>query len=86
MPHPPRHIPRISPFILFLIRDAFMMILTVGLSAAIRLNEKWIKTENARKDAERSRTETELKYVLYDNQNDMVPLNREMDFIRRTAG
>ncbi len=123
MPHPPRHIPRISPFILFLIRDAFMMILTVGLSAAIRLNEKWIKTENARKDAERSRTETELKnlrnqlnphfllntlnniyaliafdrdkaqdavqelgrllrYVLYDNQNDMVPLNREMDFIR----
>ena len=93
----------------------------------LRLNEKWIKTENARKDAERSRTETELKnlrnqlnphfllntlsniyaliafdrdkaqdavqelgrllrYVLYDNQNDMVPLNREMDFIRRTAG
>lgn len=123
LPPPPVHRPKINPSILFFARDAFIMILTISLAAAIRLEGKWAKAESARKDAERSRTEAELKnlrnqinphfllntlnniyaliafdsekaqgvvkelsrllrYVLYDNQNETVPLNREMDFIR----
>lgn len=107
----------------FLTRDAFSMILTVGLSAAIRLSGRWVQVEAARREAEKSRTEAELKnlrnqlnphfllntlnniyaliafdadkaqvavqelsrllrHVLYDNQQNFVPLCQEMDFIR----
>lgn len=99
------------------------MILTVGLSAAIRMSRRWAANENARREAEQQRTEAELKnlrsqlnphfllntlnniyaliafdadkaqqavqelsrllrHVLYDNQQNLVPLNKEMDFIR----
>lgn len=37
------------------------MILTVGLSAAIRLSGRWVQVEAARREAEKSRTEAELK-------------------------
>lgn len=46
---------------IFIVRDIFSMILTVGLSAAIRLSGKWVQTENARREAEKNRTEAELK-------------------------
>lgn len=107
----------------FIARDVFSMILTVGLSVAIKMSGRWTQIENARREAEKSRTEAELKnlrsqlnphfllntlnniyaliafdadkaqnavqelsrllrHVLYDNQQNFVPLNKEMDFIR----
>ena len=121
-PHarPPRMVP---PRWLFWARDAFSMVLTVGLSAAIRLSKRWVKAEDARREAEKSRAEAELKnlrnqlnphfllntlnniyaliafdadkaqvavqelsrllrYVLYENQQPAVGLDREMEFVR----
>lgn len=46
---------------IFVIRDVFSMILTAGLSAAIRLSGRWMQAENARREAEKDRTEAELK-------------------------
>ena len=46
---------------IFIMRDLFSMILTVGLSAAIRLSGRWVQVEAARREAEKSRTEAELK-------------------------
>lgn len=108
---------------IFVLRDIFSMVLTTGLSVAIRLSARWSQIENARREAEKSRTEAELKnlrnqlnphfllntlnniyaliafdsdkaqaavqelsrllrHVLYDNQESVVPLEKEMDFIR----
>lgn len=108
---------------IFFLRDIFSMVLTVGLSAAIRMSRRWAANEAARREAEQQRTEAELKnlrsqlnphfllntlnniyaliafdadkaqqavqelsrllrHVLYDNQQNVVPLNKEMDFIR----
>lgn len=50
-----------SPKWIFIMRDFFSMILTVGLSAAIRLSGRWVQVEAARREAEKSRTEAELK-------------------------
>ena len=99
------------------------MILTAGLSAAIKLSRRWAQMDAARREAEKSRTEAELKnlrnqlnphfllntlnniyaliafdtdkaqtavqelsrllrHVLYDNQQNFVTLDKEMDFIR----
>lgn len=49
------------PHWIFFLRDIFSMILTVGLSTAIRMSGHWARTEAARQEAERSRTEAELK-------------------------
>lgn len=49
------------PIWIFILRDVFSMILTVGLAAAIRMSGRWIKVEAARREAEKSRTEAELK-------------------------
>ncbi len=46
---------------LFMLRDAFSMVLTIGLSAAIRLSRRWMQAEEARREAEKSRAEAELK-------------------------
>ena len=108
---------------IFLARDTFTMALIIGMSIAIRMSKKWVQAENARKEAERSRTEAELKnlrnqinphfllntlnniyalimfdtpraqeavqelsrllrYVLYDNQQRLVALPKEAEFIR----
>lgn len=108
---------------IFSVRDAITMILIIGLSVALKMSRKWMHTENARREAEKNRTEAELKnlrnqinphfllntlnniyaliafdrdraqeavqelsrllrYVLYDNQQEFVDLNREADFIR----
>jgi len=53
-PRPPR------PWIFF-IRDILGMAFTVGISAIIRITKRWSKIEYARKEAEKSRAEAELK-------------------------
>ena len=58
-PRLPRHIG--PPRWVLIARDAFSMVLTVGLSAAIRLSRRWAQTEEARREAEKSRAEAELK-------------------------
>jgi len=45
----------------FLIRDILGMCFTAGLSAILRISRRWSKLENARREAERQRTEAELK-------------------------
>jgi Putative regulator of cell autolysis len=108
---------------IFFVRDILSLIFTIGLSAAIRMSARWGQAEAARREAEKSRTEAELKnlrnqlnphfllntlnniyaliafdsdkaqqavqelskllrYVLYDNQQNYVPLCKEVDFIR----
>lgn len=108
---------------IFILRDVSTMILTAGLSAAIKLSRRWAQMDAARREAEKSRTEAELKnlrnqlnphfllntlnniyaliafdadkaqtavqelsrllrHVLYDNQQNFVTLDKEMDFIR----
>ncbi|MDE6172283.1 histidine kinase [uncultured Bacteroides sp.] len=49
------------PSWIFILRDVFSMILTVGLAAAIRMSGRWADIEAARREAEKSRTEAELK-------------------------
>lgn len=44
---------------IFIMRDVFSMVLTVGLAAAIRMSDRWIKVEAARREAEKSRAEAE---------------------------
>lgn len=58
-PKPKR--PNIPPGWLFFIRDMLSLVFTIGLSAAIRMSARWSKIEAARKEAERSRAEAELK-------------------------
>jgi two-component sensor histidine kinase len=114
-PHPPKwpfHFQYILSLILF-----------IGLSAAIRMSERWAKSEVERREAEKSRTEAELKnlrnqlnphfllntlnniyaliafdtakaqkvveelskllrHVLYDNQQNFVPICKEAEFMR----
>ena len=108
---------------IFILRDVSTMILTAGLSAAIKLSRRWAQMDADRREAEKSRTEAELKnlrnqlnphfllntlnniyaliafdadkaqtavqelsrllrHVLYDNQQNFVTLDKEMDFIR----
>lgn len=111
------------PMMMFLISNTIMLILTAGLSAAIRLSERWTETEAGRREAEKSKTEAELKnlknqlnphfllntlnniyaliafdtdkaqqavqdlskllrYVLYDNNRNYVPLRQDVEFMR----
>mgnify|MGYP005906804157 FL=1 len=46
---------------IFILRDVFSMVLTVGLSAAIKMSGRWVQMDAARREAEKSRTEAELK-------------------------
>jgi len=98
-------------------------VLFIGLSAAIRMSQRWIKSDEARREAEKSRAEAELKnlrnqlnphfllntlnniyaliafdtdkaqrvveelsrllrHVLYEDQEDYVPLHKEVDFMK----
>ncbi|MBR5085527.1 MAG: histidine kinase [Muribaculaceae bacterium] len=43
------------------VQMSFMLILVVGLSVAIRMSQRWHKLQEAKKDAERIRTDAELK-------------------------
>lgn len=116
----PQNLP---PRILFMLRDVTTLVFAVGLSIAIRLSIRWREAEDARKEAEKSKAETELmllrnqlnphfllntlnniyaliafdtekaqeavqdlskllRYVLYENQSNLVSLNREVNFIK----
>ncbi len=57
---PPRESHR-PPIWLFLISNTLMLVLTAGLSAAIRLSARWTEIESGRREAERQKTEAELK-------------------------
>jgi len=58
--HPgPRHLFDIRW--IFFIQNLFMMAVTAGLAAAIRMSQQWAKAETARQEAEKSRSEAELK-------------------------
>lgn len=46
---------------IFTIRDASTMIMVICVSVAIRMSKKWVQTESARREAEKSKTEAELK-------------------------
>ena len=46
---------------LFFLRDMLSLVFTIGLSAAIRMSARWTQNEAARKEAEKSRAEAELK-------------------------
>ncbi len=122
-PIPPIKKPHMPPGWIFFVRDILSLIFTIGLSAAIRMSARWGEAEAARREAEKSRTEAELKnlrnqlnphfllntlnniyaliafdadkaqtavqelsrllrHVLYDNQQNFVTLDKEMDFIR----
>lgn len=59
VPKPKR--PNSPPGWLFFARDMLSLIFTIALSAAIRMSARWTQTEAARKEAERNRTEAELK-------------------------
>lgn len=123
MPPPRHHRSSPPPWWKFFMREILSMIFMIGLSVAIRMSRRWAETEAARREAEKNRTEAELKnlrnqinphfllntlnniyaliafdsekaqqavqelskllrYILYDNQQTLVPLGKEADFIR----
>lgn len=123
MPPPPNFPQRMPARWIFLLRDVGMMAFVAGLGTAIRTSLRWRQTEEQLIEAEKQRTEAELKnlknqlnphfllntlnniyalitfdrdkaqeavqelskllrYVLYDNQDTFVPLEKELDFIR----
>jgi len=116
---PPTLLPR---EVLSIIVDVFSMMLTIGLSMAVKMTGKWYKTEVERQEQEKKHTEAELmnlrqqlnphflfntlnniyaliaispdkaqksmlelskllRYVLYENNSNFVPLERELNFI-----
>lgn len=52
---------RLIPFWFFLLRDTVSMALVIGLAAAIRLSSQWDRMEEARREAEHSRAQSELR-------------------------
>lgn len=61
VPHPSGRPHMGPPRWLFISRDCCSMIFTVGLSTAIRLSSRWVQIEADRREAERIKTEAELK-------------------------
>lgn len=49
------------PRLMFLLRDGMMMLLTAGLSVAIRMTDNWYIVETEKKELEKARTEAELQ-------------------------
>lgn len=113
---------RIDPVLFSFMRDFVSIAMIICLSALVKMGMRWQEAENARREAEKSRSEAELKnlrnqlnphfllntlnniyalipidadkaqeavselsrllrYVLYDNNRQTVPLGKEMDFI-----
>ena len=67
LPDRPPH-PMGPPKTIFMLRDIGSMILTAGLSAAIKMSRRWTQLEAARREAEQRRTEAELKEVVYNGR------------------
>lgn len=53
--------PRPNPVFLWLLKDSLMLILTAGLSVAIKVTANWYKTERERQEIEKEKTAAELK-------------------------
>lgn len=62
-PEPLHDLPRfrLNPGILFFFRDVSSLALVIGVAVSVQFGRRWLKTENARKEAERGKTEAELK-------------------------
>lgn len=116
----PQNLP---PRTLFILRDITSLVFAVGLSIATRLSIRWREAEDARKEAEKSKAEAELRhlrnqlnphfllntlnniyaliafntakaqeavqdlskllrYVLYEDQSNMVAISKEVGFIK----
>ncbi len=58
---PPRRPPEFQNIVGFLIGNAFLYILVVGLSVAIRMTGNWYQMESARRELEKNRVEAELQ-------------------------
>ncbi|MBQ4280254.1 MAG: histidine kinase [Rikenellaceae bacterium] len=52
---------RMPPRLLFFLRDAMMLGLTVGLSVAIKMTGNWYRTESEKQEIAKARTEAELQ-------------------------
>lgn len=119
----PRHKGPRPPHIPMYFYNALSLVLVVGLSLAVSMSRRWQHVEQARKEAEKSRTEAELsnlrnqlnphfllntlnniyaliafdtdkaqlavdelsrllRHVLYENQQNFVPLYKEVAFMR----
>ena len=65
------------------------LILIIALAMAVRIVQRWQHIEEARKEADQGKAQTAvgelsklLRHVLYENQQDFVPLCKEADFMR----
>lgn len=121
MKHPPHKMR--PPMWIFFVRDFITLAVAAGASTTIRMSARWRSAEMARREAEKSKSEAELKnlknqlsphfllntlnniyalivfdaekaqeavldlskllrYVLYENPNNYVPLYKEVNFIQ----
>lgn len=60
-PDAPKHTRPVPPGWIFFVRDILSLIFTIGLSAAIRMSARWSQAEAARREAEKNRSEAELR-------------------------
>ncbi len=66
---PPHDKPHTSNFQIFSIYwQALTAILTIGISIAVRMTQRWIESENARRNSENARLQSELTYLQYQLQ------------------
>ena len=120
-PHPRPTL--VSRYLIFFVRDLMLLMLSIGLSVAIKMGLRFAELENARREADKVRMEAELsnlrnqlnphfllntlnniyalidfnknkaqkavidlskllRYVLYENQDTYVLLEREVEFLK----
>lgn len=60
-PEGPAHERPVFLGVVLLLRNCFMLMLTVGVSLCIKMTYKWYRAESERRELENSRTESELK-------------------------
>lgn len=66
---PPSDRPHSPNFQIFsLYWQALTAIITVGISIAVRMTQRWIESENARRNSENARLQSELTYLQYQLQ------------------
>ncbi len=68
--HPPG-----PPRWMFMLRDAFSMVLTAGLSVAIKMSRRWVQSENERREAELKNLRNQLNpHFLLNTLNNIYAL------------
>ena len=66
---PPSEKPHSGNFQIFSIYwQALTAIITIGISIAVRMTQRWIESENARRNSENARLQSELTYLQYQLQ------------------